>query len=88
MKEKTLLLLGGFVLGVLIDRLFFYGKYNVELEAHKETTEYVLENLEQCSNMLLFSLQSCDVIMEISNDIEERNRDLSIENARLLEYRR
>jgi hypothetical protein len=87
MKEKILLLLGGFVLGILIDKLFFYGKHNIELKIHKDATEYVLENLEQCSNMLLVSLQTCDVIMEISNDIEERNRYLSIENARLLEHR-
>lgn len=87
MKENILLLLGGFVLGALIDKLFFYGKYNTELETHKDTTEYVLGRLEQCSSMLLLSLQTCDGIMEISDDIEERNRYLLIENARLLEYR-
>ena len=87
MKEKILLLFSGFVLGALIDITFFYGNHNIEIESQKNRTEYILGNLEQCLGMLLTSVQTCDVIMEISNNTEERNRQLSIENARLLEYR-
>ena len=87
MREKILLLFSGFILGALIDMAFFYGRYNIEIETQKNITEYVLGNLEQCSGTLLKSVQACDVIVEFSNNVEKRNRWLSIESARLSEHR-